>query len=479
MEFLTPYNLIFPESVLILTSFILILEGVFLKKIPHLFVFTLGVLLALLLIIKDFPENSVALFDKMIVVNQFTQFSKIIIILSAWGSMILAGKWLKDRNLYQSELYILVMLSLVGMLFMVSASHLLSLYLGLELMSLALYVLAAFETKNPKSAESGLKYFITGSLSSCILLYGISIIYGFAGSMYFDVIGEQFLSQININIGVLVGLVLVIIGLAFKISAVPFHQWTPDVYVGAPTPITSLFATAAKVASLVILIRVLYVPLVAFSETWKILLQIMAGLSMLWGAYAALSQDNLKRIMAYSSITNIGYLLGVLSTTTTESISSVLIFLVIYVIMNLGMFASFTLLKINGEYVENISQLRGLSAQKPKLALGIMMIAFSMIGIPPLGGFMGKLFVFNSMMTVQLLHIAVLGVLASVIAAFYYLRIIRAMYFDENIHQYDEVNNKYAKILLFIMVVLVATYIFEVSYLVDFLSNLNLGFGVE
>jgi NADH-quinone oxidoreductase subunit N len=321
---------------------------------------------------------------------------------------------------------------------MVSANHLISLYVGLELQSLALYVIAAFRRDYAKSSEAGLKYFVLGALSSGMLLYGASLVYGFAGTTSFDrlaaLLGDH---QTHAPVGLIVGLVFVAAGVAFKISAVPFHMWTPDVYEGAPTPVTAFFAVAPKVAAIALFVRVLIEPFGALTDQWRQIIYFTSMASMVLGSFAAIGQTNIKRLMAYSSIGHIGYALVGLAAGTELGVRSVILYMAIYIFMNIGTFAVILCMRQGGRMVEEISDLAGLSRTHPMLAFAMLIFMFSMAGIPPAAGFFGKLFVFQAAIEAHLYTLAVVGVLASVVGAFYYLRIIKLMYFDEPIEAFD------------------------------------------
>jgi NADH-quinone oxidoreductase subunit N len=329
------------------------------------------------------------------------------------------------------EYPVLFVLATLGMLMMISANDLIALYMGIELQSLALYVIAAFKRDSLRSTEAGLKYFVLGALSSGMLLYGCSLIYGFTGATGFDAIAKFMEGREQASIGLIVGIVFMCAGLAFKVSAVPFHMWTPDVYEGAPTPVTAFFAIAPKVAALALFMRALIVPFLAVSADWQQIIIVISVASMLLGAFAAIWQDNIKRLMAYSSIGHVGFALIGLAAGSAEGVRGVLIYLVIYVAMNIGTFACILCMRRKTGMVENISDLSGLSKTNPLMALALAIFMFSMAGIPPLGGFFGKFYVFIAAVNAELYALAVIGVLASVVGAFYYLRIIKVMYFDD------------------------------------------------
>ncbi|MCX7366870.1 MAG: NADH-quinone oxidoreductase subunit NuoN, partial [Alphaproteobacteria bacterium] len=319
----------------------------------------------------------------------------------------------------------------LGMMLMISSNDLMSLYVGLELQSLALYVVAAFQRDTVRSTEAGVKYFVLGSVASGMLLFGASLIYGFCGGTAFVQISQALLGGKGAEIGVIVGLVFVVAGLAFKISAVPFHMWTPDVYEGAPTPVTALFAVSPKIAALSLTVSMLMGPFKPLFLQWQQIILMASILSMALGAFAALRQQNIKRLMAYSSIGNVGYVLLGLASGNEKGIESVVFYLSIYLVMTLGVFAVILLMQRRNVMVEGVDDLAGLGKTHPMLAFAMMLFMFSLAGIPPLAGFWGKLYIFIAALEARLFMPAVLGVLASVVASYYYLRIVKVMYFDE------------------------------------------------
>jgi NADH-quinone oxidoreductase subunit N len=322
------------------------------------------------------------------------------------------------------------------MMLMISANDLISLYLGLEMQSLALYVVAAFRRETVRSTEAGLKYFVLGALSSGMLLYGASLVYGFAGTTRFEELATV-LAGDAVSAGAVIGLVFVAAGIAFKISAVPFHMWTPDVYEGAPTPVTAFFAAAPKIAAMALFARVLLGPFGGLADEWRQILIVVSVGSMLLGAFAAINQTNIKRLMAYSSIGNVGYALVGLAAGTQQGLHGVLIYMAIYLFMTLGTFACILAMKQKGRMVEQIADLAGLSRTNPMLALALALFMFSMAGIPPLAGFFAKYFVFLAAVQAELYTLAVIGVLSSVVSAFYYWRIVRVMYFEDAVEGLD------------------------------------------
>ena len=374
------------------------------------------------------PTHATAFHDAFIA-DGFSRFAKLLILSGAAFSILLADEFFSQINLSRFELPVLMLLATLGMLLMVSSSSFLSLYMGLELQSLALYVLAAFNRDHLRSSEAGLKYFVLGALSSGMMLYGISLIYGFTGSTSFAAIAS--VTAHGAGLGVIFGIVFLIAGLAFKVSAVPFHMWTPDVYEGAPTPITAYFATAAKVAALCLFLRAILTPFPDLIHQWRQIIVFISVLSMALGAIAALGQTNIKRLMAYSSIGHMGYALLGLAAGTTLGVRGVLIYLAIYVATNLGVFACIQAMRRGGKSVEGISDLAGLARTDLKLAVLFSMLFLSLAGLPPLAGFFAKFYVFLAAIQAGLMIPAILGVLASAIGLVYYLKLMKVMFFDE------------------------------------------------
>ena len=353
-------------------------------------------------------------------------------------TLILSREYMARHDIDLFEFPVLVLLATLGMCMLVSAQSLIALYLGLELMSLALYVIAAFHRDDVRASEAGLKYFVLGALSSGMLLYGSSLIYGYAGTVSFTGIAAAL--QGDVSIGVIFGLVFVLAGLAFKMSIVPFHMWTPDVYEGAPTPVTTFFATAAKVAAVAITVRIIITAFPGVKPQWQQIIVFVSILSMALGAFGAIGQTNIKRLMAYSSIGHMGFALVGLSTGTEQGVAGVMIYMAIYVLMSLGAFAAILSMRIGDRYVENIGDLAGLARTNGFMAFVIAMMMFSLAGIPPLAGFFAKWYVFLAAIDGGLYGLAVIGMLASTVAAFYYLRVVKIMYFDEPARPFDRVN---------------------------------------
>ena len=422
---------IFPEIVLAIGSMTLLMLAVFAGERSARFVNTLCILLLIGIgaLIVWLPAGRATLFDGSFVVDDFARFLKLLTLAGSAGTLILSLDYLTKENLQKAEYGVLVLLATLGMMVLISANDLIALYLGLELMSLPLYVIASSNRDNAKSTEAGLKYFVLGALSSGMLLYGASLIYGFTGTVNFAGIAKA--AQGGAGIGLIFGIVFLFVGFCFKISAVPFHMWTPDVYEGAPTPVTAFFAAAPKVAGIAIFVRATIVAFPGVTESWQQIVVFVAIASMALGAFAAIGQKNIKRLMAYSSIGHMGFALVGLAAGTAEGVQGVLIYMAIYVGMTLGTFACILAMRRDGVAVENISDLAGLSRTKPAMAFMFAMLLFSLAGVPPLAGFFGKFYVFLAAVNAGLFTLAVLGVLSSVVGAFYYLAIVKVMYFDQ------------------------------------------------
>jgi NADH-quinone oxidoreductase subunit N len=383
-----------------------------------------------LLVVYASGSGKALAFGGSFVVDDFARLMKVLSLAGAAVAIIMSGKYLERVKMARFEYPILILFAAIGMMMMISANDLIALYMGLELQSLALYVVAAINRDSAKSSEAGLKYFVLGALSSGMLLYGASLVYGFTGTTSFAGIAAA-LSGHGSNLGVLFGLVFVAAGLCFKVSAVPFHMWTPDVYEGAPTPVTAFFASAPKVAAMALFVRVMVGPFNHMLNDWQQIIVVVSVLSMALGAFAAIGQTNIKRLLAYSSISHMGYALVGLAAGTQEGVSGVVIYMLIYVATTLGVFACVLAMRRAGHHVEDIADLAGLGRTHKGLAFVFAMLMFSLAGIPPLAGFFGKLFVFMAAVKAGLYVLAVLGVLASVVGAYYYLRIVKTMYFDE------------------------------------------------
>ncbi len=437
--------LVHPEITLAIGAMLLLLIGVFrgdgaLRLLSWLAVIVYGVAAFFVTIV---PADRLTAFNDLFVTDGTARFLKLLIYSASAISTIIAIPYLQRRNIGRFEYPIIIMLATTGMSMMVSANDLITLYVSLELQSLALYVLASIHRDNAKSTEAGLKYFVLGALSSGLLLYGCSLVYGFAGTTNFE--GLRTVLHATPEqppvIGVLFGMIFVIVGIAFKISAVPFHMWTPDVYEGSPTPVTAFFASAPKVAAMGLLLRVLFDAFGGLGEQWRQIIMILSALSMGLGAIAALGQTNIKRLLAYSSIGHIGYALIGVAVGNHESVSAVLIYLVVYVFTTLASFLCVLPMQRNGEQIEDMSELGGLAVRQPKLALAFTLVLFSLAGVPPLMGFWAKFYIFKSAIELgglSMTLLAVWGVLTSVIATAYYLRLIKIMWFDKPSQDFDK-----------------------------------------
>ncbi len=369
-------------------------------------------------------------FNNMFVVDGFAVYAKILILVASAAAIVMSSDYMERQGVARFEYAILVVFATLGMMMMVSANDLISLYMGLEMQSLSLYVIASIQRDDTRSTEAGLKYFVLGALASGMLLYGSSMVYGFTGSTNFEVLAAA-LKAGEPSTGLIVGIVFVVAGLAFKVSAVPFHMWTPDVYEGAPTPVTAFFAVAPKIAALCLFVRVMMEPFGDAAQAWQQVLIFVSVASMVLGAIAAVAQKNIKRLMAYSSIGHVGYALIGLCVADEAGVRGILVYLAIYLFMNVGAFACILCMKRDDRMVEQISDLAGMSKTHPGIALALLIFMFSMAGVPPLAGFFAKLYIFWAAIDAGLIALAVIGVLTSVIGAFYYLRIVRVMYFEE------------------------------------------------
>jgi len=376
-------------------------------------------------------------FYGMFVSDAFAVFTNALVLIGSAITIIMGLQYDEDERIARFEFPVLVMLATTGMMLMISAHDLIILYAGLELQNLALYVAASFNRDSARSSEAGLKYFVLGGLSSGILLYGLSLVYGFAGTTGFADLAQLFAGGGPVSPGVIVGLAFIIAGLAFKISAVPFHMWTPDVYEGAPTPVAAFFAVAPKLAAFALFVRVLIEPFGPLFAEWRQIVLFISVASMVFGAVAAIAQRSIKRLMAYSSIGHVGYALIGLATGTAAGVRGILIYLAIYLVMTVGAWAVILCMRRQGRMLEEISDLSGLSHTHPALALALAIFMFSLTGLPPTAGFFAKLYIFFAAINAQLFGLAVIGVVTSVIGAFYYFRVVKVMYFDEPVAAFD------------------------------------------
>jgi NADH-quinone oxidoreductase subunit N len=435
MAVLQAYAPLLPEIIIVLGAMVLMMQGAFRPEndaeTSRIMWLALAVLVAAGVAIVQLGEPA-RLFGGAFVDDAFARFVKLLVLAGAGGAMVLAFDEMKAQGSFKFELPVLLLLATAGMMVMVSAGDLMALYMGLELQSLALYVVAAIRRDDAKSSEAGLKYFVLGALSSGMLLYGASLLYGFAGTTSFaGIAAAASVAGAGQNLLLVFGLVFLMVGLAFKVSAVPFHMWTPDVYQGAPTPITAFLAAAPKVAAMALLVRLVMTALPGVQPQWQQIIVFLAIASMVVGALGAIGQTNIKRLMAYSSIANMGYALVPLAAGGAEGAQGVLIYMAIYIVMTLGAFGCILSMRREGGLVEDINELAGLAQTNLFLAFALAMFMFSLAGIPPLAGFFAKWFAFLPAVKAGLYWLAVIGVVASVIGAYYYLRIVKIMFFDD------------------------------------------------
>ena len=449
-------NILFPEIFLSLSIFTILMLGVFIKKSFNIiFNLTSLIIVATVMIILNNPDNEVKIFLNSFTRDAFSNYFKILILISSFFVLNSSKNFILDNQLDKFEYPIIVLMSILGMFFMVSSNDLILFYLGLELQSLSLYILATIDRDNLRSTESGIKYFVLSALSSGLLLYGCSLLYGFTGSTNFDLIADKLTKE---NTGAVFAMVFILVGLAFKVSAVPFHMWTPDVYEGAPTSITSYFAVVPKVAGLALLIKFMFIPFSNILLEWQTIIIFISIGSMILGAVAAMVQKNFKRLLAYSSIGHIGYALAGVATGVVSGYQSAIIYISIYVIMNIGAFSCLYLLKKDGQYKESISDLSGISKKHPILAISLLIILFSLAGIPPLGGFFAKFYVFVAVLEQEMYTLAIIGLLTTVMSAFYYLKIIKTIYFDDSAITFDLTKNKKAQFSIFASCIFLVTF---------------------
>jgi len=461
---------ILPELFLSLSIMTLLMLGVFIKKSFKLvnLLAILCLVFAIALVINQ-PNEIIKIFNESYIIDSLSTFMKVLTLLFCFFILISSREYIKNNSIDKIEYPIIILSSTLGMLLMISSYDLIVFYLGLELQSLSLYILASFKRNEEKSTEAGLKYFVLSALASGLLLYGCSLIYGFTGSTNFNTISNNLNSE---NTGAVFGIVFVIVGLAFKVSAVPFHMWTPDVYEGSPTSVTSFFALIPKIAALTVFIRFMYVPFINLIEQWQIIIIFLSIGSMILGATAAIAQNNIKRLMAYSSIGHMGYALAGLAAGTNTGIQSSIIYLTIYLVMNLGAFGCIFMMKRENIYYENINDLSGLSKNNPMLALAFMLILFSLAGIPPLAGFFAKFYIFTAVIEVEMYMVAVIGLVTTVISAFYYLRIIKIIYFDRPKKPFDSNYDVGLRVSIILSSVLVLIYFIYPSILTDTVSHI-------
>ncbi|WP_417794971.1 NADH-quinone oxidoreductase subunit NuoN [Terasakiella pusilla] len=473
-----------PELFMAGVALALLMVGVFMKgeaKKVTRFVSYLatGAMILALLLVTAFSTTAGTTFNGLFITGAFPAFAKVLILGASALTLLMSRDFFENARVSRFEYPVLAILATLGMMMMVSANDLIALYMGLELQSLSLYVMASIMRNDLRSTESGLKYFVLGALASGMLLYGSSLVYGFAGTTNFEAMAELFAHEQGVHgpsVGLIFGIVFVMVGLAFKVSAVPFHMWTPDVYEGAPTPVTAFFATAPKVAALSLFVFVMMGAFGDLAAQWQQIVIFISVASMALGAFAAVAQSNIKRLMAYSSIGNVGYMLIGLAVggavahgveTQQNGIESMLVYLTIYVVMTLGTFGCILAMKRSGTHVENINDLAGLSKSNPLMAAALAIFMFSMAGIPPLAGFFGKLYVFQAALEAGLVVLAVIGVLTSVVGCYYYIRLIKIMYFDDAEDELDRNVGKEIKLVVAAAAIVILAFFIYPSLITD------------
>ena len=462
---------ILPEIFLALSIMFLLMAGIFVKKSFKLVNFlTIITLIFTSVIVLNQSGEVVKIFNDSYIIDKFSTLMKVLALLASSFVLLSSRDYLKINKIDKIEYPILILASVLGMLLMISSYDLIVFYLGLELQSLCLYILASFKRDDERSSEAGLKYFVLSALATGLLLYGCSLIYGFTGSTNFEYISSNLN---NVNTGAIFGIVFIIVGLAFKVSAVPFHMWTPDVYEGAPTSVTTFFALIPKIAALSIFIRFMYVPFMNMIDQWQSIIIFLSIASMVLGSVAAIGQSNIKRLMAYSSIGHIGYALAGIATGTNAGVQSSIIYLVIYIFMNLAAFGCIFMMKRDNIFLENISDLSGLSKNHPLLALSFLITLFSLAGIPPLAGFFAKFYVFMAVIESKMYALAIIGLLTTVVSAFYYLRIIKIIYFDKPKKSFEETYDLGLRISLTISTIAILIYFIYPSILINIISSIT------
>ena len=466
-------NIMFPEIFLSFSIFTMLMIGVFIKKSFNI-IFNLAsiIMITTIAIILSNSNIEEKIFLDSFTRDAFSNYFKILILLSSLLVLNSSKRFIVENKLDKFEYPIIILLSILGMFFMVSANDLILFYLGLELQSLSLYILASIDRDNLRSTESGIKYFVLSALSSGLLLYGCSLLYGFTGSTNFDLIADKLTKD---NTGAVFAMVFILVGLAFKVSAVPFHMWTPDVYEGAPTSITSYFAVVPKVAGLALLIKFMFIPFSNILLEWQTIIIFISIASMILGAVAAMVQTNFKRLLAYSSIGHIGYALAGVATGAVSGYQSAIVYISIYVVMNIGAFSCLYLFKKDGQYKENISDLSGISKKHPLLAISLLIILFSLAGVPPLGGFFAKFYIFVAVLEKEMYALAIIGLLTTVMSAFYYLKIIKTIYFDDSAITFETGKNKTAQVSIFASCAILVTFFLYPSVLNNLVTSLFIG----
>ena len=461
---------ILPELFLSIAMMFILMLGVFIKKSFKLvnLLTILSLIFAIALVLNQ-PNEIIKIFNESYIIDKLSIFMKVLTLLFCLFVLLSSKDYIKSNSIDKIEYPIIILASTLGMVLMISSYDLIIFYLGLELQSLCLYILASFKRDDERSTEAGLKYFVLSALASGLLLYGCSLIYGFTGSTNFEIISENLSEG---NTGAVFGMVFIIVGLAFKVSAVPFHMWTPDVYEGSPTSITSFFALVPKIAALTVFIRFMYVPFINVISHWQTIIIFLSIASMILGAVAAIGQSNIKRLMAYSSIGHMGYALAGLAPGTNAGIHSTIIYLTIYLVMNLGAFGCIFMMKRENVFYEKINDLSGLSKNHPMLALGFLIILFSLAGMPPLAGFFAKFYIFMAVIEAKMYTLAIIGLVTTVVSAFYYLRIIKVIYFDKPIEPFEENYDWGLKASLVLSSILILIYFIYPSILVNTVSSI-------
>jgi len=463
---------IIPELFLSIIVLSLLMLGVFVKKsfkIVNL-LSILSLIFAIVLVLNQ-PNEIIKVFNESYIIDKLSIVMKVLTLLACLFVLISSNEYVRINNIDKMEYPIIIIASVLGMIIMISSYDLIIFYLGLELQSLCLYILASFKRDNKRSTEAGLKYFVLSALASGLLLYGSSLIYGFTGSTNFEIIAKNLDET---NVASVFGLVFIIVALAFKLSVVPFHMWTPDVYEGSPTSVTSFFVLVPKIAALTVFIRFLYVPFINIIDQWQTIIVFLSIGSMILGSLAAIGQKNIKRLMAYSSIGHMGYALAGVATGTESGIQSSISYLIIYLVMNLGIFNCILMTKREGIYYENINDLAGVSKNHPILALSFLIMLFSLAGIPPLAGFFAKFYIFMSVIKSDMYALAIIGLIATVVSAFYYLRIIKIIYFDKPKKPFELTHDAGLKISLIFSSILILTYFVYPSILTNIVSTINI-----
>tara|TARA_B100000029_G_scaffold497230_1_gene564558 strand:- start:7318 stop:8730 length:1413 start_codon:yes stop_codon:yes gene_type:complete len=461
-----------PEIFLSISIFSLLLIGVFIQKSFNTIykLSSLVILSLVLIVLTSSPENE-KVFKDSIVIDNFSTFMKTLILVASFFILSMSKQYLVDIKNDKFEYPIIILLSILGMFIMVGANDLIVFYLGLELQSLSLYILAAIDRDNSRSSEAGIKYFILSALSSGLLLYGCSLLYGFSGSTNFELILEN---TGEMKVGNIFAMVFILVGLAFKISAVPFHMWTPDVYEGSPTSVTSYFSVVPKIAGIAVFIKFMYIPFREILDQWQYILVFISIGSMILGAVAAIGQKNIKRLIAYSSIGHIGYAVAGMAAGTENGFKNTILYIAIYSVMNIGAFAFILSMKRGQKYVEEISELSGASKNHPMLCFGLLIILFSLAGIPPMAGFFAKFYIFMSVIESGMFTLAIIGLVTTVVSAFYYIRIVKIMYFDSSKKPFENLKDIGIQTSLILSCILIISFFLYPSILNGVISNINI-----